>query len=115
MTIHEKLIIALTVVVVFMVFFNQSLIGDVGSLMSGKKETSNSFINSVSKPLRLMGATSGKGGVIIGPQMNPDGRTTKLVEFPTISDTPAAKDTGNPTQDAINTVIPTGTPFYALE
>ena len=114
-SLHEKLMVALTIVVVFMVFFNQSLLGDVSSLMSGKKESSNSFIKSVSKPLKFMGASSGKGGIVIGPQMNPDGRTTSLVEYPTISDTPAAIDTGNPTQDAIASVIPTGTPSYVLE
>ena len=69
-------------------------------------------MKSVSSPLKL---GSGKSGVIIGPQLNSDGRTTKLVEWQTISETPAPKSTGNPTQDAIATVVPTGTPFYALE
>jgi hypothetical protein len=114
-TLHEKLISGLMAVMIIMVFFNQSLLGDVGSLLSGKSESSSSFIKSVSKPLKFMGGSSGKGGVIIGPQMNPDGRTTRLVEFPTISGTPAPQDTGNPTQDAINAVIPTGVPNYVLE
>ncbi|MEM3126613.1 MAG: hypothetical protein QW331_00895 [Candidatus Woesearchaeota archaeon] len=49
---------------------------------------------------------------IIGPMLNEDGRTTKLVEWPTISPYQRKAKTGDPTQDAINAVIPTGTPFY---
>ncbi len=61
------------------------------------------------------GLFSGEGGVIVGPQLNPDGRTTKLVEWPTISKVSKPQDSGNPSQDAINYIIPTGTPWYLAD
>ena len=88
-------------------------ISQVNAMISGTSSPVSSFIKSVSSPLKLSG--SGNGNIIIGPQLNPDGRTTKLVEWPTISETPPPKITGNPTQDAIAVVVPTGTPSYALE
>ena len=58
---------------------------------------------------------SNKPGTIVGPQLNADGRTTHIREWPTISETPKKAPTGDATQDAINNVIPTGTPSYVLE
>lgn len=108
----EKVSYSLVAAVALMIFFNQFQISQVNALVSGTASPLSSFIKSLSTPLKL---GSGKGGVVIGPQINTDGRTTKLVEWPTISETPAPKSTGNPTQDAIAAVVPTGTPFYALE
>ena len=110
---HEKLSWSFVAVIAVLILFNQFQISEVNALIGGKPSASmSSFVKSVSSPLKL---GSGKGGIVIGPQLNPDGRTTKLVEWPTISDTPAPKNTGNPTQDAIAAVVPTGTPFYVLE
>ena len=111
-TFHEKLSWSFVAVITVLVLFNQAQVSQVNALTNGKSSSVASFMKSVSTPLKL---GSGKGGVVIGPQLNTDGRTTKLVEWPTISETPATKDTGNPTQDAIIAVVPTGTPFYALE
>ena len=111
-TFFEKLSYSLVAAVALMIFFNQFQISQVNALANGGTSSSvTSFIKSVSTPVKL---GSGKGGIVIGPQLNTDGRTTKLVEWPTISETPAPKNTGNPTQDAIVAVVPTGTPFYAL-
>ncbi|MBI2655821.1 hypothetical protein HYX06_05375 [Candidatus Woesearchaeota archaeon] len=111
-TFFEKVSYSLVAAVAFMVFFSQIQISQVNALVSGTSSSISSFAKSVSTPLKL---GSGKGGVVIGPQLNTDGRTTKLVEWPTISETPSPKETGNPTQDAIAAVVPTGTPFYILE
>ncbi|MBI1936009.1 hypothetical protein HYS31_06220 [Candidatus Woesearchaeota archaeon] len=110
-TFFEKVSYSLVAAVALMIFFNQFQISQINAFTNGAPSLS-SFVKSVSTPLKL---GSGKGGVVIGPQLNADGRTTKLVEWPAISETPAPKDTGNPTQDAIAAVVPTGTPFYALE
>jgi hypothetical protein len=110
-TFHEKLSWGFVSVIAVLVLFSQAQISQVDALVSGTSSPISSFAKSVSTPLKL---GSGKGGVVIGPQLNTDGRTTILVEWPTISETPAPKSTGNPTQDAIATVVPVGTPFYAL-
>ena len=109
---YEKLIYSLVTFAAILIFFNQFQIAQVSGLVSGTSSSIGSFVKSVSSPLKL---GSGKSGVVIGPQLNPDGRTTKLVEWPTISETLAPKSTGNPSQDAIVAVVPTGTPFYVLE
>ncbi len=95
--------------VAVLVFYNQIQIAGLSSFVSTGK-ISNPVQKTISKATSLFSGE--KGGKIIGPMMNSDRRTTKLVEWPTISETPAPKDTGNPTQDAINYVVPTGTPFY---
>ena len=108
----EKLTWSFVAFVAILIFFNQFQISQVNAAISGTSSAIDHFVKSVSSPLKL---GSGKGGVVIGPQLNPDGRTTKLVEWTTISETPDPKSTGNPTQDAIATVVPTGTPFYAAQ
>lgn len=113
LTFHEKLSYGVIAFISLLILFNQFQISQVNSLVTGTASPLSSFVKSVSYSTLNLG--SGKSGVIIGPQINPDGRTTKLVEWPTISGTPAPKDTGNPMQDAIATVVPTGTPFYVLE
>jgi len=109
---HEKLSYGMISFVIVLILFNQFQISQVGAMIAGTSSPVTSFVKSVSSPLKL---GSGKNSIVVGPQLNPDGRTTKLVEWPTISETQAAKSTGNPTQDAIATVVPTGTPFYVLE
>ncbi len=99
--------------VVVLILFNQYQISGIASMASGGGG-SLGFVpsgGSSKGPISF----SGKGGIIIGPQINPDGRTVKLVEWPTISETPKLESTGNPTQDAINYVIPKGTPWYLAE
>ena len=107
-----KLNYGMVALVAVLILFNQVQISQVSALASGSSSPVSSFVKSVSSPLKL---GSGKGGVVIGPQINPDRRTTKLVEWTTISETPAPKSTGNPTQDAIAAVVPTGTPSYILD
>ena len=72
-----------------------------------------------------MGMTSGRGlaslfGIkkaaaytIIAPKLNPDGKTTSLVEQPTITEVSANPNTGDALADAKVVMIPTGKPFYA--
>ena len=116
MSLYDKLSIGITAFVSILIIFNQVQISQANTLLSGASSPINKLMESVSSPLRLgSGTVSGKSGVVIGPQLNSDGRTTKLVEWKTISETPSPKSTGNPTQDAISTVVPTGTPFYASQ
>ena len=112
-TFFEKISWGFVVLISILILFNQFQITQVNAIVSGASSPVSSFVKSVSSPVKLIG--SGKSSIVIGPQINPDGRTTKLVEWTTISETQVPKSTGNPTQDAIAAVVPTGTPFYALE
>ena len=109
---HEKVSFGLVAVISVLVLFSQFQIMQVSASISGASSPVGSFMKSLSTPLKM---GSGKSGIIIGPQLNADGRTTKLVEWQTISESPAPKSTGNPTSDAIAAVVPTGTPSYAQE
>ena len=109
----EKLNWGFVALIGLLILFNQFQIAQVGALVSGTTSSVSNLVKSVSGGTLKLG--SGKGGVVIGPQLNSDGRTTKLVEWTTISETPAPKSTGDSTQDAISAVVPTGTPSYALE
>ena len=110
---YEKLSWSFVALIGLLILFNQFQLSQVNALVSGGVSSVSSFTKSFSSGTLKLG--SGNGGVVVGPQLNPDGRTTKLVEWTTISETPATKSTGNPTQDAIAAVVPTGTPFYVLE
>ncbi|MBI2138342.1 hypothetical protein HYU13_02035 [Candidatus Woesearchaeota archaeon] len=96
-------------IVAILILFNQYQLSTLSRSLSG---IGGSPFGSFSGGISLF---SGKGGVIVGPQLNPDGRTTKLVEWPTISDAPAVKDTGDAAQDAIRAIVPTGVPWYLAE
>lgn len=109
----EKLSYGFVALIAVLILFNQFQISQVNALASGTTSSVNSFVKSVSTKTLSLG--HGKSGIVIGPQLNPDGRTTHLVEWQTISETPAPKSIGNPTQDAIAAAVPTGTPFYILE
>lgn len=64
-----------------------------------------------------MGITQQKGLVatytIIAPKINPDGKTTSLVQWPTITEVPANPNSGNVLADAKMVMIAAGKPFYA--
>ena len=111
-TFMEKLSYGVVAFIGVLIFFNQFQISQVNAMLSGSSPLTGSFVKSITPSLKL---GSGKSGIVIGPQLNHDGRTTKLVEWSTISETPAPKSTGNPTQDAIAAVVPTGTPFYVTQ
>lgn len=49
----------------------------------------------------------------IAPKVNPDGKTTSLVEWPTITEVSANPNSGNALTDAKVVMIATGKPFYA--
>ncbi len=50
---------------------------------------------------------------IIAPKLNPDGKTTSLVEHPTITEVPGNPNTGDALADAKVVMLSTGKPFYA--
>ncbi len=62
---------------------------------------------------QLFGIKIAAAATIIAPKINPDGKTTTLVEQPTITEVPANPNTGDAVADARVVMIPTGKPFYA--
>lgn len=52
---------------------------------------------------------------IYSTKVNPDGKTTTIAQWPTISEVPAEPHTGDTVADARAVMVPTGTPFYAPE
>ena len=62
---------------------------------------------------QAMGMMTSGSKMIIAPKVNPDGKTTTLVEWPTITEVPANPNSGNALADAKVVMIATGKPFYA--
>ncbi len=62
---------------------------------------------------QLLGIQTKSTYTIIAPKVNPDGKTTSLVEWPTITEVPANPRSGNALSDAKVVMIATGKPFYA--
>ena len=104
-TLLEKTSFGFVALVAVLILFNQFQILQVNALVSGTSSPVASFVKSVSTPLKV---GSGNNGAVIGPQLNADGRTTHLVEWQTISETPAVKSTGKPTKEA-NVAVKTNT------
>lgn len=61
----------------------------------------------------ILGIRQANAYVIIAPKVNPDGRTTSLVEQPTITEVNANPNSGDALADARVVMIATGKPFYA--
>lgn len=62
---------------------------------------------------QLFGIKTAAAATVIAPKLNPDGKTTTLVEQPTITEVPANPNTGDAVADAKVVMFPTGKPFYA--
>jgi len=62
---------------------------------------------------KLLGIQTKTSYTIIAPKVNPDGKTTSLVEWPTITEVLANPNSGNALSDAKVVMIATGKPFYA--
>lgn len=61
----------------------------------------------------MFGIKTASAMTIIGPKINPDGKTTSLVEQPTISEVPANPKSGDAVADAKTVTLGTGSPSYA--
>ncbi|MBI4092611.1 MAG: hypothetical protein HY420_01675 [Candidatus Kerfeldbacteria bacterium] len=61
----------------------------------------------------MLGMKTAAAMVIIGPKLNPDGKTTNLAEQPTISSLPANPNSGDDLADAKIVMLGTGSPPYA--
>ncbi|PIY79855.1 MAG: hypothetical protein COY81_00475 [Candidatus Pacebacteria bacterium CG_4_10_14_0_8_um_filter_43_12] len=85
-------------------FINQLLMSQV---MASMGMTRGNFAS------RIFGIRTAAAYTIIAPQLNSDGRTTSLVEQPTIIEVPANPNSGDALADARVVMIPTGKPFYA--
>lgn len=62
---------------------------------------------------KLLGIQTKTSYTIIAPKINPDGKTTSLFEWPTITQVLANPNSGNALSDAKVVMIATGKPFYA--
>lgn len=62
-----------------------------------------------------LGMKAKSSKTIIGPKVNPDGKTTSLVEWPTISEVMANPHSGDALADAKTVMTAAGKPFYAPE
>lgn len=69
----------------------------------------------VSAFARILNVRSASAKTIIAPALSSDGKTTRLVEQPTISDVPANPNSGDAVADAKVVLLPTDSPFYAPE
>ncbi len=61
----------------------------------------------------MLGIKTASATTIIAPKINPDGKTTSLVEQPTISEVPANPKSGDALADAKIVMLGTGSPPYA--
>lgn len=61
----------------------------------------------------LLGIQTKSSYTIIAPKINPDGKTTSLSEWPTITEVLANPNSGDALADAKVVMIATGKPFYA--
>ncbi len=61
----------------------------------------------------IFGVKAASAAVIIGPKLNADGKTTSLMEQPTISEVPANPKTGDALADAKVVILAKGKPAYA--
>lgn len=64
---------------------------------------------------KLLGIQTRSSYTIIAPKVNPDGKTTSLSEWPTITEVPANPNSTNALTDAKVVMIAKGKPFYAPE
>ncbi|MCL5797381.1 MAG: hypothetical protein M1366_01080 [Patescibacteria group bacterium] len=62
---------------------------------------------------KLLGIKTASAMTIIAPKVNPDGKTTSLIEWPTITEVMANPNSGDALADAKVVMIATGKPFYA--
>lgn len=98
----DKLIIPLLIILFIL---NQVLITKV-SVATGAA-TSAGFLG------QILNIKTKSSYFIIAPKLNPDGKTTSLVEQPTITEVPANPNTGDALADAKVVMQATGKPFYA--
>lgn len=97
----EKIIIPL---LILLFIFNQFLITKV-SVATGA--------SSLGIVGQLFGIKTAATTTVIAPKLNPDGKTTTLVEQPTITEVPANPNSGDAVADAKVVMNPAGKPFYA--
>ena len=69
------------------------------------------MITKISMAVGMRNGSTSK--TIIAPKINPDGKTTTLIEWPTITEVSANPNSGNALSDAKVVMIATGKPFYA--
>lgn len=131
-TFFEKITYSAFSLVAILILFNQFQISQVNALAHGG--ASGSLINSISSaPVKLFSSSSNGGTIKLGKfefgskiTLKPtplasgeqpvfSGYKTKVKPFPTISELSLKPSTGDATQDLLNNIIPTGTPWFGQE
>lgn len=101
-------------IVVLLIFFNGfQLMNLSSSLEKTTTTTSTSVIGELS-----LDAHSTLGPALVSVLKEPpvlSGYKTKVTKFPTISEHSIPAKTGDKVQDALNALVPTGTPWYGAE
>ena len=92
---------------IFLFLFNQLMIGKIAMTL-GMTSGSGTLAS-------ILGIKGSAAKTIIAPKINPDGKTTSLFEWPTITEVLANPRSGNALADAKVVMIATGKPFYAPE
>lgn len=96
-------ILVFTLAAIFLI--NQLLIAQVSAAMGMTQQKG--------LMAKLLGIQTKSTYTIIAPKINTDGKTTSLVEWPTITEVMANPNSGNILADAKAVMIATGKPFYA--
>lgn len=98
-------ILIFTLAVLFLI--NQLLLAQVSASMG--MSSTKGFL------AKILGIQTKSSYAIIAPRLNPDGKTTTLVEWPTITEVLSNPNSGNALADAKLVMTATGKPFYAPE
>lgn len=96
-------ILVFTLAVLFLI--NQILMAQASAMMGITQQ--RGFVAS------LLGTKTKSSFTIIAPKVNPDGKTTSLSQWPTITQVLANPHSGHALADAKVVMIATGKPFYA--
>jgi len=99
-----------------LILFNQIQLFQLGNMMGGQSGVMNIFKGGGGS-LSLKGEGVTYAPVLLSSGESPvlSGYGTKVKQLPTISKSAEKKDTGEVAQDALNFLVPTGTPEYGQE
>lgn len=102
---NERMARGVAWIIIVLLAANQSMI-----MAMSPKPASASPLAAVKS---MLGIKTASAATIIAPKLNADGKTTSLVEQPTISEVPANPRSGDAVANARAVMLGTGSPFYA--
>jgi hypothetical protein len=98
-----------------LILFNQIQLFQLGGMIGGQGGALNLFKSGGSLSLKGEGVTYAPVLLAAGESPVMSGYGTKVKQLPTISSSPKKKETGDAAQDALNFLVPTGTPNYGQQ